>query len=248
MPYPAIAGMPCGVLLLLLSAALVNPAEGSDDRPFAALVADDECAAEGLQDRPRCALNALQYRAAKAVVNETADSTGTVISVYHWSPHWQCFIKETGCRGAAKARLNAELRRYNVDFGHVIELMDDSYSPPPGYAMTRATCNDKERSTLLYHAGRWAPAFTRRGCMRHKDRAFVVQVFTSRNPASPVRRVVVVGAHYPHSANVPALQGAVSAAIGATGERRVIFMATRTRRSRAPRSPRAPGSQPRSTR
>ena len=153
-------------------------------------------------------------------------SWGGEIRIYQWNPHWQCFYSND-CKGRAKWLINHGLRNMQIDFGNVIELVDDSYQPPAGFDMLKSTCNSKENALLIYDSSKWRPSSKggsrASGCITHRDRAFNVQMFESVS-GYPLSQVVVVGAHYPHSINVPRLRQSLAGVIYSTGVENTIFI------------------------
>jgi len=158
------------------------------------------------------------------------------ISLYHWSPHWQCFAENhNGCKQKAKDQLTKDLTMHDVDFANVIEMTD--YTPPDGYKMVKSeTCPSRDALFILYKEEKWtASGAATSGCMnrdRHgkADRAFLVTTFTSKG--GEPGEIVVAGAHFPHptpndaSCSVPGtdkLGDAIKQA--AANTKKVIFMA-----------------------
>jgi len=116
------------------------------------------------------------------------------ISLYHWSPHWQCFAKnENGCAEKAKEQITTDLMGYDVDFAFIIEM--GSYDPPIGYAVQFGNC-DSDMVAIIYKTDGWTPGKERPGCMDPNNRGFLVNSFTSSD--SGIGDIVVSGAHFPH--------------------------------------------------
>ena len=210
------------LLLLLLAVDLVWPSAAN---AFDALESDNEC------QQKDCVLNALQQRTSKSSNEELQrlNTSGGELRIYQWNPHWQCFYlsKYSTCKQRAKAVLNGGLQGMGVDFANVIELVDDTYNPPAGFGMLKATCNEKENALLIYDKSKWRASTQGgarvSGCIRRRDRAFNVQMFESVN-GFPLSRVVVVGAHYPHSINVPRLRDSLASVVHSTGVEQTIFI------------------------
>eukprot|EP00929_Paragymnodinium_shiwhaense_P092573 TRINITY_DN52529_c0_g1_i1.p1 TRINITY_DN52529_c0_g1~~TRINITY_DN52529_c0_g1_i1.p1 ORF type:complete len:352 (-),score=62.68 TRINITY_DN52529_c0_g1_i1:2-1057(-) len=124
--------------------------------------------------------------------------------VLQWNPHWECFTKHPACKTAAEASLSQLLTENDVDFANVVELEDESYRPPEGFASisTEDLCK-ADITALFYNTKRWKvlddyvddprDAVT---CLAADGRPAIVRLFASVGDDS--LRVLVVGAHFPH--------------------------------------------------
>jgi len=154
---------------------------------------------------------------------------GPALNLLQWNPHWQCFEwNRNNCREEFHKSLSAQLETADIDFANIVELNDDRSRLPARWKAMHHMCGI-DRTTLIYNADRWSVpslrASGRTGCMAHKDRPFIVQQFTEAAAWGGERKVVVVGAHYPHTKERKALASALRAVVHATGEQSVVFLA-----------------------
>lgn len=157
-------------------------------------------------------------------------SRASALNLLQWNPHWQCFVKnEKNCKENAEAALESLLAHYDVDFANIVELADNNYSLPVPWVWITKDCG-KDRTALIYNSSRWAPGTMEgsgaEGCMEEgRDRPFVVQQFTAKVPGQLVPQVVVIGAHYPHTAEREALKQSLAFVLSATKVPEVILIA-----------------------
>lgn len=160
-------------------------------------------------------------------------------NVLQWNPHWECFTPGNAgtCWHHALGALSSILSDMSIDFANIIEINErsDFYTPPPPWMIQTARCGwpAKDSTSLIYNSRDWNPiSASMHGCMEHVDRPFLIQSFEH---TSTRQQVIVVGAHFPHSASNGKLKQAVTAAMQrhphALG---VIFAADVNRESNTP--------------
>lgn len=155
-----------------------------------------------------------------------------------WNPHWQCFLwDEHGCSANAQQTLTQLLVLGSIDFANIVELAAKDYLLPEGFEKLEQVCG-VDSTALIYNKLRWRPSADvvggASGCMSRNDRPFVVQQFDmveadmgdrDGNSDITVRKVVVVGAHYPHTRQRYYLRKALTEVVAATGVESVILLA-----------------------
>jgi len=133
-----------------------------------------------------------------------------LIGLLHWNPHWQCFGNTTCSVGATKA-LNDLLTSTAapVDFANLIELEDETYSPPTGWNAVghNESCGDPygDWDTIYYNSNRWELVKSANGCLT-PARSYAAGVFQLRaqkkkHEKGNLAPVTIFGAHFPQTLN-----------------------------------------------
>jgi len=153
------------------------------------------------------------------------------LAVLQWNPHWECFVKSSNCTHQAESTLEGLLlnTELDLDFANIVELEDQSYIAPSGWAMLNSTAK-RDVTTLFYNSERWTPIAAsgahQAGCMVAQDRPYVVQAFAHNRRGFSV---IVVGAHFPHVLSIyggmKVLGAAIKSVINATGVTAIVLAA-----------------------
>ena len=125
------------------------------------------------------------------------DSAALFISLAHWNPHWQCFVKHPTCSAGATAALSTLLAQ-PLDFVNVVEFELDTYKPPTGWKAIalEQTCGH-DWDTLFFDERKWKPISILSGCVT-PSRSFASGTFQRK---ADNLTVAVVGAHFPQTLN-----------------------------------------------
>eukprot|EP00406_Dinophysis_acuminata_P079744 CAMPEP_0179262990 /NCGR_PEP_ID=MMETSP0797-20121207/27650_1 /TAXON_ID=47934 /ORGANISM="Dinophysis acuminata, Strain DAEP01" /LENGTH=359 /DNA_ID=CAMNT_0020971139 /DNA_START=18 /DNA_END=1097 /DNA_ORIENTATION=- len=153
---------------------------------------------------------------------------GVSLNILQWNPHWQCFVRNVhSCKSKAEEVLDSELVKGDIDFANIVELDDESYTPPNGWSISRHTCG-MDLTALIYKSDRWhipkSAGSRATGCMVHKDRPFIVQHFAEVE-AWGGRNIIVVGAHYPHTLERGTLRKGLHSVLRVTKVKEVVLIA-----------------------
>jgi len=154
---------------------------------------------------------------------------GSALNLLQWNPHWECFEQNlNNCKEEFANSLSSVLVQSDIDFANVVEYNDDHRRLPVRWKAMDHKCG-LDQTTLIYNSDRWRlpPEVSSgmMGCMAVKDRPFIVQQFTEAPAWGGVRKVIVVGAHYPHTQDRTSLISALQSVVTFSGEHSVVLLA-----------------------